>query len=343
MISAGKNITSVTDLLQRMSVKHLYDSLVSPKADVESKIRLLRSVREIDSKRYALLKRQLPYIVCGLFNPPYRRLENFAYTNYFIIDLDHLTDKGIAATELKKHLAADPQVLLCFLSPSGDGLKVMFKLSEPCYDKGLYSVFYKIFAVRFANEHNVEQVLDSSTSDATRACFISTDTEAYYNPDAEPVILSDYANENDSLTIKDALFEVKKVIVKTVEESKNNQYGKKQPTEPDDEVMSRIRQLINPRLEQQKTERQVFVPEELNQMICRLTEYIQSNGIEVKEIINIQYGKKLRMQLNLRQAEINIFYGKRGFSVVQSPRSGTSPELNQLTADLIQCFINENF
>ena len=42
----------------------------------------------------------------------------------------------------------------------------------------------------------------------------------------------------------------------------------------------------------------------------------------------------------MKQAEINLFFGKKGFSVVQSPRTGTNAELNQLMADLIIGFIN---
>lgn len=44
----------------------------------------------------------------------------------------------------------------------------------------------------------------------------------------------------------------------------------------------------------------------------------------------------------LKQAEINLFFGKKGFSVVQSPRTGTNAELNQLMADLIIGMINEH-
>ena len=45
------------------------------------------------------------------------------------------------------------------------------------------------------------------------------------------------------------------------------------------------------------------------------------------------------MQLGKREAEINLFYGKRGFSVVQTPRSGTNAELNDLMAELIDNFL----
>ena len=46
--------------------------------------------------------------------------------------------------------------------------------------------------------------------------------------------------------------------------------------------------------------------------------------------------------MGVRLGEINLFYGKRGFSVVQSPRSGTSDELNRLLADLITSYLLTN-
>ena len=49
--------------------------------------------------------------------------------------------------------------------------------------------------------------------------------------------------------------------------------------------------------------------------------------------------KKIRAKIGLKEAEVNIFYGKRGFSVVQSPRTGTSADMNRMLADLIEGFL----
>lgn len=59
------------------------------------------------------------------------------------------------------------------------------------------------------------------------------------------------------------------------------------------------------------------------------------------EIKNIQYGKKMRFALGLKQAELNLFFGKKGFSVIVSPRTGTDEGLNQLMVDLVSNYINE--
>lgn len=89
---------------------------------------------------------------------------------------------------------ADNRVVLCFVSPGEDGLKVLFRLKERCYDAGLYSLFYKIFVHDFAQQYNFQQVIDAKTCDVTRACFISVDADAYFNADATPIDLKAYAD-----------------------------------------------------------------------------------------------------------------------------------------------------
>ena len=69
--------------------------------------------------------------------------------------------------------------------------------------------------------------------------------------------------------------------------------------------------------------------------------YIEKTGLQVTEILNIQYAKKIRARLGQREAEINLFYGKRGFSVVISPRLGTNGELNSLLAELVREFLEK--
>ena len=74
----------------------------NPKPEIINKIRQLRIVRNIDLKQYTQLKKQLPYFVCGIFNPNIRRIENFAFCEYFVIDIDHITEKGFDIVSLRE-------------------------------------------------------------------------------------------------------------------------------------------------------------------------------------------------------------------------------------------------
>jgi len=336
MLYAGKDITSSVDQLKKIEVDYLVKTIQSPKPEILARIRQLRIIRGLDNKRYTQLKRSLPYFVCGAFNPSFRRTENFAYTEYFIVDIDHIEAKGLVLKDLRETIQKDSRVMVSFLSPSEDGIKLLFKLSERCYDAGLYSLFYKAFVRQLSLQYNLEQVIDARTSDVCRACFVSIDPDIYYNPEAETVALANFVNIDNP----DKMFEQKHQLEKpdTEKEGKNNvEDMEKRNTEPDAEDIIRIKELLKLKIRPQEKEA-VIVPEQLNEIIEDVRKTIEETGIIITEIININYGKKIRMRLGARQAEVNLFYGKRGFSVVQSPRVGTNAELNSLCADVIKSY-----
>ena len=172
LISFGKIITNPSDPLEKVSIERLLKGLRTPKPDIEAKVRNLRIIYSIDKKRYNEVKRQLPYVVCGIFNPPFRKVENFAYTEYFIVDIDHIASKGLNLMNVRQNIETDPRVLITFVSPSQDGIKVLFRLKERCCDSGIYSLFYRAFVQKFSEMYQLQQVIDARTSDVSRACFI---------------------------------------------------------------------------------------------------------------------------------------------------------------------------
>lgn len=334
MIQVGRNVTLKEDTLQKIKPEYLYHKLINPESEISTRIRQLRVVRQLDPRQYSQLKKSLPYVVCGIFNPPYRRTENFAYTEYFIIDIDKISDKEMSVETLRAQLQADSRVMMCFLSPGEDGLKVMFRLKERCYDAGIYSLFYKLFLKQYSAQYHLEQVVDVRTSDVARACFVSVDPDAYFNPDADAVDLQSYVNEDNTSD----LFRMKKELDR--ETAANRITGEKTTNNgPDDETIMKIKALLNPKFKNQTEKKEAFVPEELNLLMERLIPYLSEAGIAVTEVINIHYGKKIRMKVNFREAEINLFYGKSGYSVIQSPRRGTNEELNGLCSELINQFL----
>ena len=73
MVLFGKNIQSTTEPLREVSVENIYRAIMNPKPETVALIRQLRVDRQLDVKQYNSLKRQLPFIVCGIFNPTFRR------------------------------------------------------------------------------------------------------------------------------------------------------------------------------------------------------------------------------------------------------------------------------
>lgn len=329
MLQAGKSIVTSGDKLMKLTTERLYHAIRSPKPEIESAIRQLRLLLTIDAKRYGEAKKQLPYFVCGIFNPPIRRSENFAWISHFILDFDHLNQKGYDTRSLKNILSTDLRVKMIFISPGGEGLKVMFKLSERCYDRAIYSMFYKQFAASFAKQHHLSQILDAVTNDVTRACFISTDADVYYNPNCQPIEIAEYLNLDSCTIIKEAAIDYKLDAGKTgksIDEVRG----------PDEDALLKIKQRLNPNIRvRPAVEKQYYVPAEVDTAVEEIEKRMTIEGITINTIRNISYGKKLTFRLGFREAEINLFYGRRGYSVVQSMRTGTSKELNEVCAAII--------
>lgn len=333
MLSAGANIKQSSDSLKKVSVEYLCNAIRNQTSALASRIQQLQIVRQLDSRQYALLKQQLPYFVCATFNPPFRRSENFAYTEYFIIDIDHISEKDFTENDIKDTIIKDPRTMICFKSPSGDGLKVIMKLSEKCYDAGEYTLFYKIFISLFSLQYGLEQVVDTKTCDITRACFMSSDSDIYYNPDAECVCIKDFFHNGEN----DSIWDIKREVEQYVNKA---ECGKESsPEDPDMATMERIKDILNPNMKRVKEKIPAYVPEILNELIEDLRAYIEKTGLVVAGVEDIHYGKKIKIRLGLKMAEVNLFYGKKGFSIVQSPKSGNNPELNNIAADLISSYI----
>lgn len=336
MLMFGLNIQSPADKLQPMVVKNIFEMIRKPDSDFISKVKQLRIIRQLDLKQYTAMKKTLPYFVCASFNLPFRRTENFASTDLFVIDIDHISDRGLNIQSLRHKIQNDERVMLCYISLGGDGLKVMFKLNDKCYDAGMYSLFYKIFLRSFSDEYGLHQVTDSRTSDVTRACFISYDEDAYYNENAIPVKIGSYL-ECDNIQ---KLFDNKRYIEKYENEVLRSKEKSVMNSGPNEIALNYIKQTLADRSSvSNKKTMPVFVPQVLIEAISGIKLSIEKTGIIVEEIIDIQYGKKLRVKLGTLWGEINIFYGKRGFSVVQSPQKGTSVKLNQITADIVNAHL----
>lgn len=338
MISAASNIRDINEELKKMPMRHLYDAIRNPRESTKSLLRQLRIVKQLNPNQYATLKRQLPYFVCAMFNPPYRKTENFAYTEYFIIDIDHISEKGLILDDLFKTIVKDSRTLLCFRSPGGDGIKVIMKFSERCYDVGLYKTFYKIFLVKYSKQYGLEQVVDTKTCDVARACFLSADENAFFNPFAKCVSISEYLSPDTDISLA---FDLKRKADKAVckIEEKNKETHDKEPSK---DALMKIRETLKMQTRQCRIKAEAYVPKELEDIMDGLKKYVEEKGIVLTAVVNIQYGKKLAFIVAMRKAEINIFYGKRGFSVVQSPKTGTDKDANELMVDVINSFLMEN-
>jgi len=99
------------------------------------------------------------------------------HSNLFCIDLDDVQN----ILEVKEKIIELLKPSLLFISPSGNGLKIVYKIkvSEKIKHLDYYSAFEQFF------KQELDVVIDNKCKDIPRACFLCSDKEAYFNEDAE--------------------------------------------------------------------------------------------------------------------------------------------------------------
>ncbi|MCX6252326.1 MAG: CRISPR-associated primase-polymerase type B [Bacteroidetes bacterium] len=332
MFQLGQNLTSVVpDALRKIQSSDLFNYIRQPAFNLREKIEQLHKVRSIDEKQYHRLKTQLPYFTCGIFHPPFRKTENFAFIENFAIDIDHLAEKDIQVNQLKSTIKNDPRVMMIFISPGGDGLKVILSLKEKITDHVKYTMFYKLFTKHFSDIYHLDQVIDKKTCDVTRATFLSYDSDIFYNPEPEKVDQDAYINFESAFSLEAA----KEVITGIDKEAKEHPDPAQPAANPlSSDILAEIKSRLNPSI-RIRQEKKIIVPEKLNILEQQIKEKANQYGVELIGSRPINYGKQMTFGVKELQGELNVFYGKKGYSVVKSSKSGCSEEVNEIAFRIV--------
>ena len=134
-------------------------------------IEKIRNTDDIAERRK--LKVGLPSICfSGIFE---KREEKsiISHTGLIAIDFDHLNGR---LKEFKENICRDKHTFLAFISPSGDGLKIVIKIPANIET-------HKLSCAAIVDYYK-EETLDSF-QDVCRICFESYDPEIYYNPNSD--------------------------------------------------------------------------------------------------------------------------------------------------------------
>ncbi|WP_221898223.1 BT4734/BF3469 family protein [Bathymodiolus japonicus methanotrophic gill symbiont] len=96
-----------------------------------------------------------------------------------IVDLDHLEDVHLA----KSDLITKPNIVFCFISPSGDGLKLGVRVDASLInnDADFKQAYFQIESIFKAWGYET----DPACKDISRKCFLCHDADVFYNPDAD--------------------------------------------------------------------------------------------------------------------------------------------------------------
>ena len=138
-----------------------------------------------DETKCDSLKKNLPcFTIAGTFTKSRKNDAIETYSKLIHLDYDHIENLA----DLKFKVEYIPYTYASFVSPSGNGLKVIVKTNGEVTDHEKY--FLKI------KEHYDKVVgvtSDSKVKDLARACFVSYDPDLYLNEDSEV-----YSSDNTS-------------------------------------------------------------------------------------------------------------------------------------------------
>ena len=126
---------------------------------------------ELEPAAKKKLKEFLPSICfSGTFS---NRFDNklIQHSGIVVLDFDHVAN----LEEKKKEICADEFTYSCFISPSGDGLKVLVKIPPEVEN---HRDYYRGLMKKYPS-------LDPTSINVSRVCFVSYDSELYLNKDSK--------------------------------------------------------------------------------------------------------------------------------------------------------------
>jgi Virulence-associated protein E/VirE N-terminal domain/Primase C terminal 2 (PriCT-2) len=128
---------------------------------------------ESDPEKKKFLKENLPAItVSGIFNNSHSAKDLIYHSGLIQIDLDH-----VDPIEVRTRLEKSEFTYCCFLSPSGNGLKLIVRI-----DPDSHQASFVALKSYFFNQFRLE--IDRKCKDVGRCMFLSYDENLYLNTDS---------------------------------------------------------------------------------------------------------------------------------------------------------------
>lgn len=142
----------------------------------------------VDETNKSSLKKTLPAVtISGQFNIKRTLNELINHSGFIHIDFDKVENLEKSMELLKK----DPFSFSVFLSPSGNGIKVLVKISN---NKNEHSKCFKSLEIYYHKEYNL--TIDPLCKDISRAMFLSYDPNIFINENSEVFEITKYAINN---------------------------------------------------------------------------------------------------------------------------------------------------
>lgn len=173
-ISIYKHFNEVVEEIDIMDVLKRIESPAVPHFFTS----LRELYKEAKDEEYTKTKKSMTaFTVTGTFNGGRKPELMTSYSGLIILDFDKLGD---ILPDVKKAIVENKHTFACFLSPSGDGLKVIVQVDTKQEE---HSDVFNAVAEYYAAFTGVN--VDVSGKDITRLCFLSCDPEIYINDKSE--------------------------------------------------------------------------------------------------------------------------------------------------------------
>ena len=111
------------------------------------------------------------------------------HSGYVTLDFDNVTDTA----SLKADLAQAPEVRLCFISPSGQGVKAVVEVTPHPTDEVEHRHAWSACVEHFSH---LDAEVDPTGNDLRRLCFLAYDPQAYYRAEG-PAVTWEIPDEPD--------------------------------------------------------------------------------------------------------------------------------------------------
>jgi hypothetical protein len=149
---------------------------IKTNAPIRKQVEKIRAAQTAgDTKAKQAAKKALPCITpAAIFKTKRQKSDIESFTGLSVLDFDHVKD----VTKFKKQITKLPIVFACFVSPSGDGLKVLIKTPAVKDQDSHVGTFLSL------KEYFNSEYLDDSGKDFTRLCFLSHDPDIYVNEES---------------------------------------------------------------------------------------------------------------------------------------------------------------
>lgn len=182
IVSYAQNIKDTR--LSRIPFQDIVSAIQLGSDSLEESISRIRTETDPELRRQYKAE-LLPYFSMATFHGNKRRDTEFESARHIVFDCDHIGNAD-QLTYLQSLLKADSSVYCFFVSPSGDGVKVIFPLDSPITNAAEYKRIYSHYQTEFEKKYSIKT---DKTIDPARACFLSYDPEIYVNTSAVPLAL----------------------------------------------------------------------------------------------------------------------------------------------------------